>query len=118
MKHRTSAPYGASNRDQPGPGSHHGRGSLAFVRSFLLHGPAGEELAAQGLLGEPEIHDVAHGDEGHGDEHQQAEGLGVGGQDHHDEVQEVEKVVHGVLHTVYNASFRLNDVFLQQLRHS
>lgn len=78
---------------------------MVFARDVLFDRTAGEKLVAQGLLGKPEIHDVAHGHEGDGDEHEQAEGLRVGGQDDHDEVQEVEKVVHGVLDTVYNASF-------------
>lgn len=60
---------------------------------------------------------MPHGDKGDGDDDQQAESFGVGRQDHHDEVQQVQEVVHGVLDTVDDPSLRLGDVLLDELGH-
>lgn len=56
---------------------------------LLLRRAAEEEAAAQVLEGKPKVHDVTHGHEGHWDDDQQAEGLRVRSQNHHDEVQQV-----------------------------
>lgn len=85
---------------------------------FLLRRAPEEELKAQVLVGELEIHHVAHGDEGEGDDDQQAKSFRVGCQDDHDEVQQVEEVVHGVLHPVDDSPFGLDHIFLDQLGHS
>lgn len=62
----------------------------AFHRlHLLLRRTAEEETAPKVLEGKPKVHDVTHGHEGDRDDDQQAESLGVGRQNHHDEVQQV-----------------------------
>lgn len=69
---------------------HGGRKWGAVVRLGLpLRRAAQEEAGAQAPEGEAEVHHVTHGHEGHGDDDEQAEGLRVGRQDHHDEVEQV-----------------------------
>lgn len=92
---------------------HNRGGGLIFIRHFFFIGTTHKELVAQSLLGKSEIHEMAHCHEGDRNQHEQAKGFGIGGQNDHDEMQEVKKVVHGVLHTVDNASFRFNYIFLQ-----
>ena len=88
------------------------------LNGFLLRWAAEEDASAQALEGKPEVHDVAHGHEGHRDEDEHAKGFGVGRQDHHDEMQEVQEVVHGVLDAVNHPTLRLRNVLLDELRHS
>lgn len=60
---------------------------------------------------------MAHGHKGDGDKDEQTKGLGVRGQNHHDEVQQVQEVVHGVLDAVDHASLRLDHILLDELGH-
>ena len=83
----------------------------------MLRRAAEEDASAQALEGKPEVHGVAHGHEGHRDEDEHAKGFGVGCQDHHDEVQEVQEVVHGVLDAVNHPALRLRHALLDELRH-
>lgn len=84
---------------------------------LLLWRAAEEEAAPQVLEGKRKIHGMAHGHEGDGDEDEQTEGLGVRGQNHHDEVQQIQEVVHGVLDTIDHTSLRLDHILLDKLGH-
>lgn len=74
-------------------------------------------MGPQVLEGKCKVHGVAHGHEGDGDKDEQTKGLGVRCQNHHDEVQQVQEVVHGVLDTVDHASLRLDHILLDELGH-
>lgn len=56
---------------------------------LLLRRAAEEEAVAQAPEGEPKVHHMAHGHKGDRDDDQEAKGLWVWGQNHHDEVQKV-----------------------------
>lgn len=76
-----------------------------------------EKPTPKAFKGEPEVHRMSHSNERNGDDHEKAEGLGIRCEDDHDEVQEVEKIVHRVLNAVDDPSFRLDHILLDQLSH-
>lgn len=84
---------------------------------LLLGWTEEEKPTPKAFIGEPEVHHMSHGDEGNRDDHEKAEGLGIRREDDHDEVQEIEKIVHRVLHAVDDSSLRLDHVLLDQLSH-
>lgn len=90
---------------------------LIFICNFFFIRTTNKNLVAQSLLGKSEIHKMSHCHKGDWNQYQQAKSFRIWGQDDHDEMQKVKKVVHGVLHTIDNASFRFNYIFLQQLCH-
>lgn len=96
---------------------HIGRRGTALRLDLLLRRAAEEQTMAETLEGEVKVHNVARRHERHRDNDQQAEGLRIGRQDHHDEVQQVQEVIHGVLDAVDHASLRLDHILLDQLSH-
>lgn len=60
---------------------------------------------------------MSHCNEGNRDDYEKAEGLWIWCEDDHDEVQEIKKIVHGVLDTIDDSSLGLNHILLDQLGH-
>lgn len=84
---------------------------------LLLGWTEQEESASKAFIGKPEIHHMSHSHEGNGDDHEKTKGFRIWCKDDHYEVQEIEKIIHGVLDAVDDSSLGLNHILLDQLGH-